>query len=97
MKKSEGPDSSANEPTGQRGRKVFVIKQTISRRGASGGTAKICRILVFDNHPDSLRLAIREHADVPIDSAKTSAGSWHVLIVSLIAAGGLLGMLWPLF
>jgi hypothetical protein len=87
------PDKKRNA----RAKTIFVITQITALAATNIPGKKMRRILIFDNHPDSLRLASREQANTRIDSAKTRANSWHVLIVSLVAAGGLLGMLWPLF
>src|SRR5438132_11579361 len=41
-----------------RTRKIFVIKKTSRLRSTNGADKKIRRILIFDDHPESLRLVL---------------------------------------
>jgi hypothetical protein len=81
-----------NKKRSARAKTICIITQMTALPATNMPGKKMRRILIFDNHPDSLRLAVREQANTGIDSAKTWANSWHIIIVSLVAAGGLLGM-----
>jgi hypothetical protein len=82
-----------------RARKIFVIKQTrrLPATNAAAGK-KMQRILIFDNHPDSLRLVCRagakSHGDL---SVLQPVSSWELILVSILTMGALIGMFWPLF
>jgi hypothetical protein len=84
--------SGIREP-GLRRKKLFIIKQV-----GSGTDEKIRRVLIFDNHPDSLRLVFEggaiSHHDLP---KSRHVSSWELIIVSILTIGGLVGMFWPLF
>src|ERR1700737_4920038 len=56
---------------GQRGRtrKIFVIKKTSRLPSTNAAGKKIRRILIFDNHPDSLRLVSEQRLSVDVDLA----------------------------
>jgi len=79
--------------TGLRRKRLFIIKQV----GLSG-TEKIHRVLIFDNHPDSLRLVFEggaiSHHELP---KSRHVSSWELIIVSILIIGGLVGVFWPLF
>jgi hypothetical protein len=73
--------------------------EKISRLPATGRSAKtIRRILVFDNHPDSLRLILRRPANRPADRRPEERASlWKFIapVVAILVA--LTAMLLPLF
>ena len=75
-------------------RKIFVIEQTNRLRSTNAAGKKIRRILIYDNHPDSLRLVLGRGANRR-HSASQRIDSWDFLIVSLLALVGLIGMFWP--
>ena len=80
-----------------RTRKIFVIKKTSRQRSTNAAGKKIRRILIFDDHPESLRLVFghRLHQDVDL-SGQQRAGWWDLVIVSALTIGLLVGMFWPL-
>jgi hypothetical protein len=86
--------SSGIGQPGLRRKRLFIIKQV--RR--SGTDKKIRRVLIFDNHPDSLRLVFEggaiSHHELP---KSRHVSSWELIIVSILIIGGLVGMFWPLF
>ena len=90
--------SSANGRPGARTRKIFVIKQSRRLRSTNGADKKIRRILIFDNHPDTLRLVFgggaNPHGDL---SVAQPASPWELILISILTMGALIGMLWPLF
>src|SRR5260370_22020742 len=79
-----------------RARKIFVIKKTSRLRSTNGADKKIRRILVFDNHPESLRLVYGRRRSPDIDlSVPQRASSSELIIVSLLTVAALVGMFWP--
>ena len=85
--------SSGIGQTGLRRKRLFIIKQV----GLSG-TEKIHRVLIFDNHPDSLRLVFEGGAISQHELPKSRhVSSWELIIVSILTIGGLVGVFWPLF
>lgn len=78
-------------------RKILVIKKISWLPSTNVAGKKIRRILIFDNHPDSLRLVFgrRPHPDIDL-SGPQRARSWELIIVSIVTLAGLLGMFWPL-
>jgi hypothetical protein len=80
-----------------RTRKIFIIKKTSRLPSTNAVGKKIRRILIFDNHPDSLRLIFgpRAHPDVDL-SPPQRVSSWELIIVSVVTIAGLVGMFWPL-
>jgi hypothetical protein len=87
-------------------RKIFVVTETIT---ASTSTApNLHRILVVDNHPESLRLLFQSQTNLRLEpvtpwrsggwrSGGWRSGGWRFVLPSILIAGALLGMLWPLF
>jgi hypothetical protein len=89
---------SASGQPGVRAKKIFVIKQEIQLPQTNAAGNKIRRILIFDNHPDSLRLVFGRRANPHIHlSAPERVISWELILVSILIMGALIGMLWPLF
>lgn len=89
--------SSASEHPGVRVRKIFVIKKVQRLQATTAAGKKIQRILIFDDHPDSLRLILGGSASR--DTRRTSGG-WATLRVFILpgiaALTALLAMFWPL-
>src|SRR5437667_8074088 len=80
-----------------RARKIFVIKKTSRLRSANGADKKIRRILIFDNHPESLRLVLARRPDPQINFAMPQrVSSWELIIVCSLIVVGLIGMFWPI-
>jgi hypothetical protein len=90
--------SFANEQSGPRTRKIFVIKQSRRLRSTNSADKKMQCILIFDNHPDTLRLVFgggaNPHGDL---SVSQPASSWELILVSILTMGAMIGMFWPLF
>jgi hypothetical protein len=103
-----------SRPPGIRAKKIFVIKQSSRPFDFRSGQAlaapnaarkKIRHILIFDDHPDSLRLVFGRRANpsgrrvnphVHL-SAPPRASSWELILVSMLTVGALVAMFWPLF
>jgi hypothetical protein len=81
-----------------RKRKIFIIKKTSRLPSTNAAGKKIRRILIFDNHPDSLRLVFGERANPYVDlSVPQRVSSWELVVVSILTMSALFGMFWPLF
>ena len=76
-------------------RKIFAIVAPPAPSDSAGNPVR--RILIFDNHPDSLRLVSKQHpnSDVDLAALRNTNGS-HVLLGVVLILTLLLGMLWPL-
>ena len=86
--------SSGIGQPGLRRKRLFIINQV--RR--SGTDKKIRRVLIFDNHPDSLRLVFEGGAISHLELPKSRhVSSWELIIVSILIIGGLIGIFWPIF
>lgn len=90
--------ASTNGQPGLRSRRIFVVKQVKRLKPTTGTRKKIRRILIFDNHPDSLRLVFGHRTNQHVHlSAPPRASSRDAVLVSLLALGLLILMFWPLF
>jgi hypothetical protein len=69
----------------------------MERGNASAGRANVRRILVFDNHPESLRLVFPRHpGGLADDQNSESAKWWEIVGASFLMVAALLGVFWPL-
>jgi hypothetical protein len=85
----------ANGHDGLRSRRIFVIEQV--RRLESTTRAKERRILIFDDHPESLHLLLEHCSTSPRDlSAPEPVISWALILASILTIGALIAMLWPI-
>ena len=90
--------ASANEQRVLRSKRFFVVKQVRRLESPTGTHKKIQRILIFDNHPDSLRLVFKRGANSDVDlSVPQRVSSWELILVSILTMTALIGMFWPLF
>ncbi|MEY2440278.1 MAG: hypothetical protein QOI34_1663 [Verrucomicrobiota bacterium] len=87
--------------TGQgrvRKRRIFVIKQVRRLPATNAVGGKIRRILIFDNHPDSLRLVYGGGTNLDRDlSSPERASLWELILAATLTFGALMGIFWPLF
>ena len=75
-----------------------MVKQVKRLESTTGTRKKIRRILIFNNHPDSLRLVFGHRTNQHVHlSAPPRASSRDAVLVSLLALGLLILMFWPLF
>ena len=78
-------------------RKIFVVKQTSHLPATNAAPAKtVRRILIFDNHPDSLRLVFGRRAASHVhlsDPQRTT--SWGVALLWILVVGLMMAMFWP--
>ena len=92
------PLFAASENPRERMRKIFVIKQARRLAPTNGTEKKLRRILIFDDHPDTLRLVFGRDASLHDDlSVSPRATSWDIILVSILALVAFVGMFWPLF
>jgi hypothetical protein len=85
-------------PSGQgRGhaKRIFIIRQTFPPTDSVAGK-KMQHILIFDDHPDSLRLALGEPASPYVDRAAPRRVTLSVVLFSMLMLGLLIAMFWPL-
>jgi len=99
---TEGQLNLAQTSSGDRQRswtrKIFIIKKTSRLPSTNAAGKKIRRILIFDNHPDSLRLLFGERTNPHVDlSVPQRVSSWELIVVSILTMSALFGMVWPLF
>jgi hypothetical protein len=89
--------ASANGQRGIRSRRIFVIKQVRRLTAANAAGKKIQRILIFDDHPDSLRLVFGRRANPDVDlAAPPHTSPSHVILGLALILALVLGMVWPL-
>jgi hypothetical protein len=55
---------------------------------------RVQRVLIFDNHPDSLRLAAEQYLNPDADSRHTSRS--HIIFGLVLILTLVIGMVWPL-
>jgi hypothetical protein len=76
-------------------RKIFAIVRPSAPTDI--GPRLIRRVLIFDNHPDSLRLVFGSRVDSPVHPSNlqrmTSAG---VALLWILVVGLMMAMFWPL-
>jgi hypothetical protein len=90
--------TSTNGERGLRSRRIFVITQVRRLPSTNRVDKEIRRVLIFDNHPDSLRLVLgrRSHSHAnsfdPQPMTSSEIGLLCFLVVTLMVA-----MFWPLF
>jgi phage-related protein len=87
------PDFSSNRQRRVRMKKIFVIKKTSRLPSTNTAGKKIRHILIFDNHPESLRLVFGQQAD---SSEPQSTSLWELVLVAALTFGAVFGMFWPL-
>jgi hypothetical protein len=88
---------SANEQPGVHARRIFVIKRTSCLPAANAEGKTIQRILIFDDHPDSLRLVFGRRASREVGrTAPPSAGWWEPILAWMLIIGALILMFSPL-
>jgi hypothetical protein len=100
------PFPASGQP-GSRAKNIFVIKESSRPFAARSGRPlpatnaarkRIPRILIFDDHPDSLRLVLGRRVNPQAHlSAPPPASSWELILASMLTMGALVAMFWPLF
>jgi hypothetical protein len=89
--------SSGSGQRHRRTRKIFIIKQLRRLPAANETDRNIQRVLMFDNHPDTIRLLFGSRANRHVDLAASERVSfWDLTLVSVLIMSALIGMFWPL-
>jgi predicted dinucleotide-binding enzyme len=71
--------------------------ESFARKGVRVADAAIRSILIFDNHPDSLRLVSRLHASQDVDlAAPRYTSRSHVIIGLVVMIALAFAIAWPL-
>ena len=82
----------------RRTKKIFILEKTSRLRSTNMTGTKIRRILIFDNHPDSLRLVFRRRLNVYVGRSESqSFSSWDLVVLSSAVIVLVVAMFWPLF
>jgi hypothetical protein len=90
---SVSPPSASRQRDGN-AKKIFVIRQTKVLRAADGSCKKIRRVLIFDNHPNSLRLVYGGRASQLSNSQPVSSSG--VALIWILVLGLMTAMFWPI-
>jgi hypothetical protein len=89
---------SLGRQPGRRTKRIFIIRQTVqvpSTHSAEG--RRVQHVLIFDDHPESLRLVFGSSARELDLSRPPRAGLWHLVILSIVILGLVTTILWPFF
>lgn len=79
-------------------RKIFVIKRASRLQTARTKSTIIQRILIFDDHPESLRLVFGSRGSSPVDgTAPQSPRWWEPVLGWMLIVCILLVLVLPLF
>jgi hypothetical protein len=74
-------------------KRIFVIRQ-----GTKSSAGKnVQQILIFDDHPDSMRLVFGVPANPRVDDPVPRRTTPWVVFFSILTLGLWIAMLWPLF
>jgi len=94
------PDLVQSSPaSGQRRqmRKIFVIRKVSWLPATNATGRKIQRVLIFDNHPDSLRLVLGRGATPYVDHFdRPHRSPWGFVTLWMLTLIALMAMFWPL-
>ena len=89
---------SLNRQPGTRAKKFFIIKQTIHLAPTDSAEGKnVQHILIFDDHPESLRLVFGSgtpKVDLP---PPPRASSWYLVLLSIVIISLVIAILLPFF
>jgi hypothetical protein len=87
--------SLLSDSTGSGRKKIFAIVAPSTRVNSDGKTIR--RILIFDNHPESLRLVYRQRSTPDVDLvAARRAHPVHLVFALLLMLALWIAMFWPL-
>lgn len=88
---------SASEHSGVRVRKIFVIKEVQRLPATTTAYRRIQRILIFDNHPASLRLVFGRRVDSHVHFYDPQPiTSSEIALLWILVVGLMLAMFWPI-
>jgi hypothetical protein len=79
-------------------KRFFIIKQAVQLQPtSSAGSRTVQHVLIFDDHPESLRLVFGGAAAQVDLSRPPRASSRHLVLLSILIMGLLSAILWLLF
>jgi hypothetical protein len=79
-------------------KRFFIIKQAVQLPPtSSAGSRTVQHVLIFDDHPESLRLVFSAAAAQVNLSRPPAASSRHLVLLSILIMGLLSAILWLLF
>jgi hypothetical protein len=79
-------------------KRFFIIKQAVQLPPtSSAGSRTVQHILIFDDHPESLRLVFGAAAAQVDLSRPPGASLWYLVLLSIVIISSLIAILWPLF
>ena len=74
-----------------------MIKQVRRLKSTTGTHKEIRRILIFDNHPDSLDLVFNGESNPPIElSPPRPLKVRYLILLAILTLSGLTAIVWPL-
>ena len=76
--------------------KIFVLNRVRSSMVVDKRGKKIQRILIFDNHPDSLRLVSQHYLNRNAERLRPRGSQWHVILGLFLILFLIGAMFWPL-
>jgi hypothetical protein len=89
---------SPDRQPGLRAKRIFIVRQTVQVPSTSSAEGrKVQHVLIFDDHPESLRLVF---ADTPVEfdlSPPHRASPWPLILLWILIIGSMTAILWPLF
>jgi hypothetical protein len=100
MKRNSPPSQASRSPhfASIGARKIFVIKRVNRLQIANTKNTIIQRILIFDDHPDSLRLLLGSRESSQVDgTAPQSPRWWEPILGWMLIMCALLVLVLPLF
>jgi hypothetical protein len=90
--------SSPPAQGGLQARKIFVLRQERGLDSRTGQGKTIRSILIFDDHPSSLRLVLAPIANPQADHpAQATTRWWEPLLGGMLLIGTVVAILLPLF
>src|SRR3954466_9464842 len=86
-------DTSSAEERQRRGtRKIFIVREVQRLPAANTTSRKMQRILIFDNHPETLRLILGGRADADADFSEPQPTSlWEFVIATALTVVAVMG------
>jgi len=89
---------SPDRQPGRRAKKIFVIRQTVQLPSTDSAEGRsVQHILIFDDHPESLRLVFgRATAEIDLPRPP-GARLWPLVLLSILIISSLIAILLSLF
>jgi hypothetical protein len=79
-------------------KRFFIIKQAVQLPPtSSAGSRTVQHVLIFDDHPESLRLVFGGAAAQVDLSRPPGASLWYLVLLSIVIISSLIAILWALF